>query len=153
MSVSLEDVNEALAPEEPDYANAAGLGPDALPHLQRIVEGSDPMLASKATYLASLIEDDRALSVLETAARSEDATVRVAAAAGVANLGDSKAAKMVVYLLSDDDVGVRRRALASVPEIASTDLRHILEKLRLDDPDPSIRRAASHALDRISVSS
>ena len=55
MSVSMDDVRKVLDPDEPDYAAAARLGEEAL----RISNGSggdDPMLASKATYAASLIE-------------------------------------------------------------------------------------------------
>jgi hypothetical protein len=48
-------VRAALEPEEPDYAAAAQLGP-AVPHLQTLIQGDDPMLASKASYLASLIQ-------------------------------------------------------------------------------------------------
>lgn len=151
MSVSFEEVIDAVASEEPDYPRAAELGPDAILHLQRIAQGSDPMLASKATYLASLIEDDRAVSVLETAATNEDVTVRVAAASGAANLADRDAAKMILFLLHDDDVGVRRRALAAVPDTANAELWRALESVRGQDPDPSVRRAASDALGRASV--
>jgi HEAT repeat protein len=155
MSISFEDVSQAIASEEPDYADASRLGPDALPHLQQIAESSDPMLASKATYLASLIEDDRAVSVLETAAHRDDATVRVAAAAGVANLGNRRrgATKMIACLLSDADVGVRRRALTSLAKTTSADVRPTLETLRREDPDESIRRAASQVLGQASVNS
>ena len=155
MNTSFEDVSQAIAPEEPDYADASRLGPDALPHLQRIAENSDPMLASKAAYLASLIKDDRAVSVLETAAQRDDATVRVAAAAGVANLGSRRrrATKMIARLLSDADVGVRRRALTSLARTTSADVRPTLETLRREDPDASIRRAASQVLGQASVNS
>jgi HEAT repeat protein len=155
MNMSFEDVSQAIASEEPDYADASRLGPDALPHLQLIAENSDPMLASKAAYLASLIEDDGAVSVLETAAKRDDATVRVAAAAGVANLGDrrGRATKVIACLLSDADVGVRRRVLASLDRTMSADFRPTLETLRSGDPDMSIRRAASQVLGQASVNS
>jgi hypothetical protein len=70
MAVTSEQVRAALTPEEPDYEAAAELGPEALPHLQRLVEGADPNLASKAAYLAGRIGDPEAASILETAAAS-----------------------------------------------------------------------------------
>ena len=68
-----------MDPDEPDYAAAARLGEEAVPHLERLVRGDDAMLASKATYAASLIEGGA--DTVETAADSEDPVVRVAAAA------------------------------------------------------------------------
>lgn len=151
MSIGFEDVIEVVAPEEPDYESAGKLGPDALPHLREIVDGSDAMLASKAAYIASLIEDDGAIAVLETAANNEDVTVRVAAAAGVANLRGRDATGVVEQLIEDSDNGVRRCALESMSEAAGAQLRSRLEVLQHEDPDESIRLAASKALDRASI--
>lgn len=151
MSLGFEDVIQVVAPEEPDYESAAELGPDALPHLREIINGSDAMLASKATYVASLIEDDGAIAVLETAAHNEDVTVRVAAAAGVANLRGLGAAGVVERLLEDSDREVRRCALEAMPQVAGARLRNRLEVLQHEDPDESIRLAASKALDRASM--
>src|SRR5688500_13669650 len=84
MAMNEARVRAHLEPEEPNYkAAAADLGPEALPILEALVVGSDPLLASKAAYLASLIPGDEAARVLETASRSDHPTVRVAAAAGL----------------------------------------------------------------------
>lgn len=151
MSIGFEDVIQVVAPEEPDYESAAKLGPDALPHLREIADGSDAMLASKAAYVASLIEDDGAISVLETAAHNDDVTVRVAAAAGIANLRGRDVAGVVAQLLDDPDGGVRRCALESMPGATGLQLRGRLETLQDEDPDESIRLAAAKALDRASI--
>ena len=110
MAVTMEDVRAALDPEEPDYEEAAGLGPAALPHLQVLVNSGDPMLASKAAYLASLIDDVRAAEVVEEAARSVDPIVRVAAAAAAANLGATVSSNVLRNLSNDPDAGVRKVA-------------------------------------------
>ena len=83
---------------------------EALPHLERLVRGDDPMLASKATYAASLIEGGS--DVVEAATRS-DAVVRVAAAAAVRNLPSGRARRMLRQLSDDDDPGIRKVARAS----------------------------------------
>ncbi len=110
MAVTMKDVRAALDPEEPDYDKAAELGPDALPHLQELVSSADAMLASKATYLASMIADDRAVDVVETAARSSEPIVRVAAAAAVGNLAAVPAEGVLRDLAADADPGVRKVA-------------------------------------------
>ncbi len=86
MAVSMEDVRRVLDPEEPDYEAAAQLGPGAVPHMATLVTGDDPMLASKATYAASLLEDGAGQEIVRIAAESTDPVVRVAAAAAARNL-------------------------------------------------------------------
>lgn len=111
MSLSMEDVRRVLDPDEPDYASAAGLGADALPHLEELVTGEDPMLASKATFAASLITGGS--EAVQTAARSEDPVVRVAAAAAARNLPRESAEQVLRRLSDDDDAGIRKVARAS----------------------------------------
>lgn len=113
MSVSMEDVRKVLDPDEPDYAAAAQLGEDALPHLEELVRGNDPMLASKATYAASLISGGA--DAVATAADSEDPIVRVAAAAAARNLTPERAEPLLRRLSDDEDAGIRKVARASAP--------------------------------------
>jgi hypothetical protein len=109
MAVSEAEVRKYLDPEEPNYAKAAAaLGAEALPVLERLVSGSDPLLASKAAYLASQIPDPGAARVLDVAARSREATVRVAAAAGAQQRPELNA--VLDELASDQDHGVRKVA-------------------------------------------
>lgn len=109
MAVSEADVRKYLDPEEPNYAKAAAaLGAEALPVLERLVSESDPLLASKAAYLASLIPDPGAARVLDVAARSPEATVRVAAAAGAQRRPELTA--VLDTLATDRDQGVRKVA-------------------------------------------
>jgi HEAT repeats len=134
MPVTMEEVRAVLDPEEPDYAAAALLGPEALPHLRELVESGDPMLASKAAYAAGMIDGDEAVEVLREAARSDEPTVRVAAAASVANLGADTSAELLEGLVADDDPGVRKVARAAVPEDAPASLRARLEELPDEPP-------------------
>jgi hypothetical protein len=112
----MKDVRAALDPEEPDYPAAAKLGPGALPHLESLVSAGDPMLASKATYLASLIKDARSAAIVEKAARSENAAVRVAAATAASNLPAASATTVLLELVADPDPGVRKVARRSAPD-------------------------------------
>jgi HEAT repeat protein len=148
VAVTNEQVRAALDPEEPDYEAAAQLGPDALPHLQRFVEGPDPNLASKAAYLAGLIGDPQAAPILELAATSDDPAIRAAAAGGVRHLPDEQADAVVQTLLDDDDPGVRKTALKAVPASPSEDLAAKLEVLREHEPEPAVREVAAQVVDR-----
>ncbi|HSF98851.1 MAG TPA: hypothetical protein VLA55_09180 [Ornithinibacter sp.] len=108
MTVSMEEVRKVLDPDEPDYAAAAELGEEALPHLDQLVRGDDVMLASKAAYAASLIQGGA--ETVATAADSEDPVVRVAAAAAARNLPPEQARSVISQLSDDGDAGIRKVA-------------------------------------------
>jgi HEAT repeat protein len=148
MAVTSEQVRAALDPEEPDYEAAAQLGPEALPHLQRFVEGPDPSLASKAAYLAGRIGDPQAAPILELAAGSDDPAIRVAAAGGVGHLPDEQAEAVLLTLVDDDDPGVRKTALKAVPARPSEDLAAKIDVLREHEPEPAVRELAAEVFDR-----
>jgi hypothetical protein len=110
MPTTEAQVRAYLEPEEPNYqAAAAALGAEALPALETLVHGDDALLASKAAYLAALIPGERAARVLEEAARSDQPTVRVAAAAGLQKRPDVSD-DMTAALIADQDQGVRKVA-------------------------------------------
>jgi hypothetical protein len=136
MAVTMQKVRSVLDPEEPDYARAAELGPDALPHLEALVNSGDSMLASKATYAASLIKDDRSEAIVRTAAGSADAAVRVAAASAARNIPASGSSTVLMELVADPDPGVRKVARAAVPDKPSDQLSQRLEELG-DEPGPA----------------
>lgn len=127
MPVTMADVRAVLEPEEPDYAAAAALGQDAVPHLAELVRGADPMLASKAAYAAGVIGGAQAAETVLEAARSDEVTVRVAAAAAAANLDAGPASEVLESLVGDSDPGVRKVARASVPHDASERLTQRLD--------------------------
>jgi hypothetical protein len=119
MSVTIAKVRALLDVDEPNYAEAAKLGPQAVPLLETLVREGDAMLASKATYLASLIQSDRSLDVVKAAAESSDPVVRVAAAAALRNLPDAPRDEVLSGLLGDEDPGVRKAALKAAPASVS----------------------------------
>jgi hypothetical protein len=143
MAVTMEDVRAALDPEEPDYTNAAQLGPQALPHLEVMVSSGDTMLASKAAYLASLIKGGaKSAEIVATAAQSSDPAVRVAAAAAASNLSPSGANAVLLELVADPDPGVRKVARSSVPARPTAKLAERLEAIHAET---ELEEAASPA--------
>jgi HEAT repeat protein len=141
MPVSMAQVLTEIDKDEPDYGAAARLGPEALPHLRELVEAEDPMLASKAAYLAGLIGGNEAAPVLELAAAHRDPTVRVALAHAVGAGKDTPTA-IIERLLDDGDSGVRKVALRAAKSIKSSPVRKKVSAMAKDDPEEFIRNLA-----------
>lgn len=120
MAVTIEQVREILTRDEPNYMEAAQLGPEAIPHLQKLLGEADPLLASKATYLASMINSDQAVDVVKEAAVSEYAEVRAAAAAATRNLPQTPVTDVLSSLLDDGDVSVRKVTLKSISALGAS---------------------------------
>jgi HEAT repeat protein len=114
MPVTMEQVLDHLDREEPDYGQAARLGPEALPHLATLVRGDDLGRATKAASLAGAISSPESVDVLRTAAADPRLTVRVAAAAAASHLAPPDASRVLAPLLDDADAGVRKVAQSSL---------------------------------------
>jgi|SRR5215217_2537352 len=145
----MEQVLAQLYPDEPDYERSAQLGPEALPHLMQLVEEGDPELASKATYLASLINVQGSAEVVEKAARSTDPLLRVAAAASLSNL-EEMPTPLVESMLNDRDVGVRKLTLRSLETQKTIGLKPKVEEIAEGDPNISLRQLASRIANELS---
>jgi len=150
MAVSMKQVRAYLDCEEPDYPAAAeALGSGAAPHLARLVEEADPLLASKAAYLASLIGTEKAAGVVAAAAQHVDPTVRIASAAGARNLDAARAEPALEGLLDDTDPGVRKAALNAVGVSAGESLQARVEAMLRDETDRSLRAVTRDAVARM----
>ena len=150
MALTMAQVRAVLDPEELDYAEAAKLGPEALPHLAKLVKEADALLASKAVYLAALIQHEHSIQIVREAALSEDPSVRVAAAAAARYLPCVPVSNILIPLVNDKDIGVQRVALQSAGTNATTELRASIERLTTGESDPSIQRSAKQVLRRLS---
>ena len=149
MPVTMKQVRAALDPEEPDYEKAAKLGPQALPHLEKLIAGKDPGLASKAASLTGMIGDEKAARVLEKAAKHRDVRVRVAAAHSAQHLPAPDASRILSKLMADKDVGVQKVALKSVPRgKLDPELRSSVETLARKKGEPGIQNLSKEVLAR-----
>ena len=142
MAVNLKQLRDALNVEEPDYAKAAKLGAGALPHLKKLVTDDDTMLASKAAYLAGLIDAENSADVVAAAAQSDSVVVRVAAANGAAHISNADAS-LYEGLLADQDAGVRKAVLRSVERAGRGDLKPRVQEIASGDTSEPIRQLAS----------
>lgn len=150
MATTMKTIRKALDPEEPNYVEAQKIGPGALPHLKKLVEGDDILLAAKATYLAGLIGTKESVEILNLASRNTIPEIRIAAAASVHNITQRDAANQILLrLLSDKDWGVCRIALKSTGPWVNLELIEHVENLRKNADQKEIREAAEKAIKRI----
>jgi len=149
MPVTMQQVLAEIDKDEPDYNVFPGLGPEALPHLEQIVEAQDPLRATKAAYAASVIPGAASTDVLTKAAGHPDAQVRVAVAHGLRNSGDTATTAVLSQLLDDDDSGVRKLALSSAGDLARPELRDKVASMVEGDQADFVREAASDAARKI----
>jgi len=145
MTISVKEVRAWLDAEEPDYEAAAKqLGDAAQPVLLQLIQGGDLALASKATYLASMLPDKgAALQALKAAYASKEPLLKVAAASGLRNLQADGAAEMFELLHDDVDPGVRKVALRSSVGLTAPKVLDRYRKLATSDPEPFVRDLAA----------
>ena len=151
--VTMQQIRAILDSEEPDYALAAKLGSGALTHIETLIKGVDPKLASKAAYLAGLIQDSYSTAVLKIAAQSKYPEVRIAVAAGARHLDSQATSEVLLCLIEDQDSGVRKMALKSAPLDATPALRKRIENLATKDSENFVRSQATEVVIAIQKSS
>ncbi len=149
MPITMQQVLAEIDKDEPDYEALALLGPEALPHLQLIVEANDPLKSSKAVYAASLIGGAGAAEVLRKAADHHDPQVRIAVAQGLQNLSAAAPTDLVMKSLNDPDAGVRKLALITAGKLNRTDLKERVKAIAQGDPEEHLRKAASIAVKKL----
>jgi HEAT repeat protein len=145
----MQQVLDEIDRDEPDYAGIAKLGPEALPHLQMILEADDPLKSAKAVYAASLIGGPGSIDVLREAADHHDPQVRIALAQGLRNLSENAPTDLVMKSLNDPDSGVRKLALSTVELLKRADFSQKVSTIAQSDPEEYLRTAASTAVKKL----
>jgi hypothetical protein len=148
MQVTLQDVIDQLDREEPDYTQAARLGPDALPLSASSSRANNIALASNAAFLAGQINGEGSVQVLEVAAHHPDPVVRVAAA-GSAKDVTNLTSTLTGTFLNDTDSGVRKWGLRTLEVARPQGISPSVERIMNDDPDLALRELALKVINRI----
>jgi HEAT repeat protein len=143
---------------EPNVVAAQKLGPDALPHLRKLIRDEDIGLARRAASVATKISDARAVSVVTVATQSPHPEVRLAAAAELWRLAKFDVAKPALRLIADPDPSVRRRTLRSLLTIVQSTalkpaVRRVVEAAATRDAHPANRFLAAAIVRRENGSS
>lgn len=149
MSITMKDVRVWLDADEVDYVNAKELGPEAIPFLMELVQSEDLGLASKATYLASLIKTEQSVAVLEAAVARNEPVLRVAAASAIRNLPEIQAERLLDLFTTDQDAGIRKVLLKSAERFKSLEVEMKLQQMAKTDPEPFVRELATSVVKRM----
>jgi hypothetical protein len=115
MPMTDQELKFALDNEEPRYPEiAARLDESDIPRLRAFAEGGDVALATKAIYLASLIESDDADDIVARAAQSGNELVRIASATALPNLAPPARERVAGELIEDSNPAVSKLVLRAV---------------------------------------
>lgn len=140
-----DDVIAFLKSDEPDYEEGAKkFGPEILPTLDALVTSGDLDLLEKAVYFASLVDvsGERFARMGQQLKNHPDSDIRASVADGAENVDAEFAVPLILELLDDCEVSVRKSALLSVPgdaaDSVSPELKRQLDrKLReVEENDP-----------------
>jgi HEAT repeat protein len=144
--MTLEQLRNQLSAIEPDEGIYDGIGPSDIPLLEQLLQEPEAWMASRAVFALSKVPDARAATVLSRAVADPRQEVRVSVAASVGNLSPSLANGILLRLLADADLGVRKFAVQSVSEAHDAGVHAKLRDLENRDPAPPIREIAKDRL-------
>jgi HEAT repeat protein len=146
MPMTLEQLSNQLSAIEPDAGIYAGIGPSEIPLLEQLLQDKEAWMASRAVFALSRVPDVRAVAILSRAVADPRQEVRVSVAASVSNLRPSDANNILLKLLADTDLGVRKFAVQAVSGTHDAAVHAKLRDLGTRDPAPPIRDVAKDRL-------
>ncbi|MGU3543372.1 hypothetical protein [Methylobacterium sp. A52T] len=159
-----DDVAAFLESDEPDY-DAGGRkfrgNNEAISKVEQVASDANARLITrtKAVYLLSLLDEQAFSRTANVLGSQENEDLKVAVASGALNISAQIAAPLLVKLLDDQDVGVRKASLMSIPggmadsvtpearELLSNKLRKVAES----DPEAELRKIANERLQELSI--
>ena len=148
MAVTMDQVRDVLAPDEPAYGAARLLGQDAVHHLIELMRGPDEHFAVKAASLLGMIGGSAAAETLRRAASDPRLTVRIAVAATAHNLGPELAGELQLELLQSPEPVIRKVALESMPSTRSDHVSDAIQRIAGQDEVPELRVLAEQVRNR-----
>jgi HEAT repeat protein len=135
-----------LSAIEPKESTFAGISPSEIPLLEQLLQDTEAWMASRAVFALSRVPDMRAVTILSGAVADPRHEVRVSVAASVSNLRPSDANDILLNLLADTDLGVRKFAVQTVSGTHDAAVHAKLRDIETRDSAPSIRDVAKERL-------
>jgi len=137
-----DDIRNLLSAIEPTEEMYSGLTADDLPQLQSMMSEAEPWLAARAVFAASRLPTSAAHAFLIKASTDHRPQVRVALAASVGQTQHPVADEVLLRLLDDGDMGVKKFAIGAIGSHSSTQLKEKLSSLASQTQDSYIRQLA-----------
>jgi HEAT repeat protein len=139
MAMTLEQLRNQLSAIEPSDSTYAGIGPAEIPLLVELLQDEEPWMASRAVFALSRVPDSRAVAALARAAGDARQEVRVSVAASLRSLRPSDANDVLLRLLGDAELGVRKFAIQAISGTHDAAVHAKLRDLEARDPASAIR--------------
>jgi HEAT repeat protein len=146
MAMTLEQLRNQLSAIEPDEGMYHGIGPPEIPLLEQLLQDQEAWMASRAVFALSRVPDVKAVAILSRAAADPRQEVRVAVAGSVSKLKPTDANNILLKLLTDAELGVRKFAVQAVSAAHNAAVHAKVRDLETRDPAPFIRDAAKSKL-------
>jgi HEAT repeat protein len=137
--MTFEQLRLQLSAIEPYDGMYDGIGLSEIPLLEQLLQDNEAWMASRAVFALSRVPDTRAVTILLRAAVDPRKEVRVAVAASLSNLKPNDANNILLKLLTDAELGVRKFAVQAVSRTHNAAVHAKLRDLETHDPAPSIR--------------
>lgn len=142
MPMTFEEIKSQLSAIETGDNIFSGIGPSEIPSLKRLLKDKEAWMAARAVFALSRVPDAKATALLAQAVADSRPEIRVALAASVRSLKPEAANSILLQLLDDADLGVRKFAVQSVSSDHNTAVQKKLKDIELRDPAPPIRKIA-----------
>jgi HEAT repeat protein len=151
MPMTFEQVKNQLSAIEPGNSIFSGIGPSEIPSLKKLLQDKEAWMAARAVFVLSRIRDAKATALLSQIVADSRPEIRVALAASAHNLKPDDANDILVQLLGDADLGVRKFAVKSVSSAHNTAVHQKLKDIKLRDPALPIRKIADDRLQELKL--
>jgi HEAT repeat protein len=151
MALTLEQIKHQLSSIEPDESTYYGIGPSEIPFLEQLIQDKKTWLAARALYALSRIPDSRVVTILSQAATDPRKEIRISLATSARNLKPQDANSILLKLLTDKELGVRKFAIKSVSEANDAAIQARLREIKVKDPVPEIRDIAKDKLQKLKL--
>lgn len=147
--MTIAELRAKLSMIEASEAMYAGMTTADLPALEQLLGDHEDWMAARAAFAISRVGGKDATTLLAKAAADPRAPVRVAVSAAVGQRPIVLPDNVLVNLLKDKDIGVRKFAPMAVKPENGAEPRAVLTRVAAEDAIPAVRENAAEALRKI----
>lgn len=144
--MTLEQLRSQLSMIEPNEGMYNGIDASDITHLEQLVQDTEAWMASRAVFTLSKLPDSLVLPILARAAGDAREEVRVAVASSIRNLSPESGDALLIKLLDDSSLGVRKFAVLSISAAHNPTILEQLQTIRTNDSVSAIRDLAQDKL-------
>lgn len=144
--MTMDELRMRLSAIESDESTYSGITASEIPLLEELLTDKEAWMASRAVFALSRVPDPKAVTILSRVVADPRPEVRVAVAASLSKLRPQDANNILLTLLDDTELGVRKVAVKTVSGINNAAVHAKLRDIQARDPAPPIRDFAKTKL-------